>query len=189
MFATSYKDPKSGAAKAVPAHHDDDIMDVDDDASTVIQLPSHALDSLHVQVIEHFTRLLVELVGRVGGPEVSRTTASLEGAAQSRYAPAWTRTRLPQWTAADCLEYLSTKKKLPASNPRLEIFLTMPYAGRGSRRGQDWSRRDWEVCLNALAAVGGLWEEISIQESLIHFLPHLEGVFASPMKPTGVGLF
>jgi hypothetical protein len=163
-------------------------MDIDDDASEVILLPNHALDSLHMQVIEHFTSLLVELVSRVGGPEI-RTTAGPQGAAQSRYAPAWTRKPYLQWSAHDCLEYLSTKKKLPPSNPRLDLFLTMPYAGRGARRGQDWSRRDWEVSLEALATLGHQWQEISIQESLIHLQPHFQGVFATPMSPTGIGLF
>jgi hypothetical protein len=187
-FTAAYKDQKNKAAKATPVHQDDDIMDIDDDASQVILLPNHALDSLHMQVIEHFTSLLVELVGRVGGPEV-RTMANLQGAAQSRYAPTWTRKPYQQWSAPDCLEYLSTKKKPPPTTPRLDLFLTMPYAGRGSRRGQDWSRRDWEVSLGALATVGQLWEEISIQESLVHLQPHFQGVFATPMSPSGIGVF
>lgn len=67
---------------------DDDEMDVDDDASSVPQLlyPSHSLDLLHLQVIDYFTGLLLELVARVAGPEVRSFGC---GNSASKHAPSW----------------------------------------------------------------------------------------------------
>jgi hypothetical protein len=160
-------------------------MDIDDSSLLDRLVPSHALDLLHIQVIEHFTGLLVELAGRVGGPEIRLKPES--GTSQSVHAPSWSKKEYYQWCASDCLEYLNSKKRLPATQPRVEVFLTMPYAGRGARRGQDWSRRDWEVALEGLGKVGDLWGEISIRESLFALRPHLLNVFATPMRPTGIG--
>jgi len=42
---------------------DDEGMDIDDDSAvTELVRPSHALDLLHLQVIDHFSELLLELV-------------------------------------------------------------------------------------------------------------------------------
>jgi hypothetical protein len=161
-------------------------MDIDDDSSLPARLlPSHALDLLHIQVIEHFTSLLVELVGRAGAQEIHLKSDS--GASQSVHAPSWSKKEYHQWCAADCLDYLNSKKPLAPTQPRVEMFLTMPYAGHGARRGQDWSRRDWDVALEGLGAVGDSWGEISIRESLVVLEPHLRNVFTTPMRPTGIG--
>ena len=166
-------------------------MEVDDEGTDLpeVLLPNHALDLLHIQVIEHFTSLLVDLVGRVGGPEIHDSYASEEGTLASRYAPQWRTQGRPyfEWTAREALEYLADKKKMRSTSPRLEMFLTRPYSP-GARRGQDWSRRDWEVALGALEAVGKQWEEISIGESLRVLRGHVDGIFALKLRPTGSAL-
>jgi len=163
-------------------------MAVDDDASLddVLQ-PSHPLDLLHIQVIDHFRRLLVELVGRVGGPEIHQVRRT-DGTAASRYAPQWQRQgrHYLEWSVGEVLEYLDHKKKIPATSPRVEVFLSRPYSNRGARRGQDWSRRDWEVALASLGRIGDIWEEASIAESLRVLESHVEGIFAMKMRPTGI---
>jgi hypothetical protein len=164
-------------------------MDVDDDETSLPDLlPSHALDLLHLQVIEHFMALLIELVGRVAGPEILRVPAG-EGSRSSRYAPDWAKKHYLEWTAPDCLEYLGTKKRLSPSSPRLDLFLTYPYGGSGSgaRRGQEWSRRDWDVALGVLRSLGDAWQEPSIGESLDVLQPHLTAIFEGPMRPSGIG--
>lgn len=166
------------------------MMMVDDDASVAeILQPSHALDLLHIQAIDHFTRLLIELVGRVGGREIQhRPKPDVEGTSASRYAPKWqSQTRhYSEWTVEDALEYLNDKKRIPPTNPWVEVFLSKPYSARGARRGQDWSRRDWEVALEGLAKIGDTWEEVSIGESLRVLDRHVEGIFATKMRPTGI---
>ncbi|KAF8845838.1 hypothetical protein BDN67DRAFT_303119 [Paxillus ammoniavirescens] len=164
---------------------DDDGMDIDDD-STMSQVhhPSHALDLLHLQVIDYFGQLLLELVTRVAGPGAQKFGTP---EAVSRYAPSYMRKHLVFWTASDSLEFLNTKKRCPSSNPKVDVFLTKPYQGRGARRGQDWSRRDWEVALGALTAIGEMWEEGSIiRESVPAVEFHMRRVFAMPMRPTGL---
>jgi hypothetical protein len=167
---------------------DDDSMDIDDDSSTPtpeVLLPSHALDLLHIQVIEHFTRLLVELVGRVGD---DLRGGNVEGGSSlSRYAPQLRQSHFLEWDAPQCLEYLHSKRPSPRhGSPRLEVFLARPYTRRGARRGQDWSRRDWEVSLDALANIGDLWQEGFIRESRNVLKPIMEDVFRMRMRPTGI---
>lgn len=167
-----------------------DGMDIDDDSPALapeILLPSHALDLLHVQVVEHFKRLLVELVGRVGEfTDIRHGQQPAGGVMRSMHAPKTPEKHYSHWDTSESLEYLNTKKRLPNSYPRLEVFLALPYTRRGARRGQDWSRKDWEVGLNALANLAAIWEEGYIQESLDGLKPVLENVFASRMRPTGI---
>lgn len=164
---------------------DDDGMDIDDDSSSSaaeVLLPSHALDLLHIQVIEHFTRLLVELVGRVGVDLHIKGGTNL-----SRYAPQLPQTHYSEWDAPQCLEYLYSKRPLPRyDSPRVEVFLAQPYTRRGARRGQDWSRRDWEVALDSLANIGDMWQEGYIRESRDGLKPIVEDVFGRRMRPTGI---
>ncbi|KAI6003749.1 PIN domain-containing protein [Pisolithus albus] len=170
------------APKAMP---DDDGMDVDDDSAIAqVVRPSHALDLLHLQVIEYFSLLLLELVGVVGHGEVQRFG---DGDVGSRHAPSYARKHITLWTASDCVEYLDSKKPCPRSSPRVDVFLTRPYEGRGARRGQDWSRRDWEVALKALAVIGEQWEAGSaIRDSIPAVQFHVSRIFSLPMRPTGL---
>lgn len=160
-------------------------MDVDESpvAAPEVLLPSHALDLLHIQVIDHFNRLLVELVGRVGqfGSNVIQG-----GTTRSIHAPKIPQKELTKWDAFECLEFLHSKRRSPPSNPRVEAFLSLPYSHRGARRGQDWARRDWEIALEALAKIGDLWQEGYIRESLAGLQPIFDNVFTMRMRPTGI---
>lgn len=172
-----------------PYAYDDNSMDIDDEdcTATAVEVlqPSHALDLLHIQVIEHFTRLLVELVGRVGG--FSNTKQVEGGTMLSLYAPRAPQTGYMEWDAPQCLEYLySHRRSFQSTIPRVEIFLARPYTRRGARRGQDWSRRDWDNALDALARIGDSWQEGYIRESIAWLMPIMETVFRSRMRPTGI---
>lgn len=166
---------------------DDNGMDIDDDSVvTEFVRPIHALDQLHLQVIDHFGELLLELAGKVAGPEAHKF-GSVEMA--SRHAPAYTRKQLMFWTTSDSLEFLNTKKAWPRSSPRVDVFLMRPYNGTGGRRGQDWSRRDWEVALGTLGKIGDLWSDGGCMRSSVSAVEvEMRHVFAQAMRPTGVGV-
>lgn len=191
--STSIKGSILARGQATEAPSDDDAMEIDDDGVsrtiTPYELePSHAWDSLHLQIIRTFTVLLRELVRRVGGRDVARTTKELSGTVQSRYAPEYTRKILDLWSARDCLEYLQSKRPLPKTTPRVEDFLSMPYVGKGTgaRPGHQWAARDWHAALIGLWDVSCAWEEGSIQEWLKALGPHLEYVLMhAPARPTG----
>jgi hypothetical protein len=176
-YSASYKNPPN------VTDSDDESMNIDDDdlmTSEVLQ-PSHALDLLHLQVIDHFSWLFVELVGRVGGEEVRRT--SKDDANTSQHAPR--RRHYTEWSLADCLEYLNEQRPVKMTSPRPEVFLSKPYSSRaGARRGQDWCRKDWEVGLGSLRETGVGWGDVSIGESLAVLEPHLNGIFSMKLRPT-----
>ncbi|KAG1806703.1 PIN domain-containing protein [Suillus plorans] len=182
----TYRNSLENLTQVTPAPEpDDDVMDVDDDASSVPQLlqPSHSLDLLHVQVIDYFTGLLLELVARVAGPDVRIFGCSNSA---SKHAPSYSRKNFATWGAVDCLDYLGAKKRLPRTSPRVDTFMTRPYEGVGARRGQDWSRRDWDTALKGLREIGDDWQEGSIRESVPAAELHISRVFAMPMRPTGL---
>lgn len=149
--------------------------------------PSHALDLLHVQVVEHFSRLLAELAGKAGAAELHQGNAG-ETVSASVHAPAWKRGTRPytEWDAAACLEYLGDKRPIQEMSPRLDAFLSLPYRRGGARRGQDWSRRDWEVAVGSLASVGRVWGEAAMEESVQVLQPHVTAIFALQLRPTGI---
>lgn len=136
-------------------------------------------------MIEHFGVLLRQLVRRVGDP--NDLLGPVGPTSKSRYAPAWSQEHFLNWSASTCLEYLNSKKPLrgPPSNPQVQIFFMPPYSGSGSRRGQDWSRRDWQVALTDLGKIAALWTDGALMESLAVLQPHIEYIFSMPMKPTG----
>ncbi|KAG6831133.1 hypothetical protein H0H92_012558 [Tricholoma furcatifolium] len=186
-YKLSYKNPKTNSGPQPVVEDAEEMMMVDDDESLAeITQPSHALDLLHLQVVDHFTRLLIELVGRVGGPEIHN--CGVGGASASQYAPRWQKTGRPytEWTVAEAWEYLEERRKSKPTSPRIDIFLSKPYTVRGARRGQDWSRKDWEVVMMGLSRLGELWDEESIGESIGVLEPHVEGVFAMKLRPTGI---
>lgn len=184
-YHATYRNLENLIQVAPAPEPDDDVMDVDDDASSVPQLlqPSHSLDLLHVQVIDYFTGLLLELVARVAGPDVRSFGCSNSA---SKHAPSYSRKNFATWGAVDCLDYLGAKKRLPRTSPRVDTFMTRPYEGVGARRGQDWSRRDWETALKGLGEIGDDWQEGSIRESVPAAELHISRVFAMPMRPTGL---
>jgi hypothetical protein len=186
-YRAHYTDKTSNSATITPSPADDG-MDIDDDNSSAnVILPSHALDLLHIQVIDHFRMLLIDLVARLQGIDLNGKTWKRNGTGVSRYAPLWATKDPSDYSVGDCLDYLQTKKPVQPAHPRLEVFLSKPYTCRGARRGQDWSPTDWNAALTALAEVGDMWQEGSIRESLNGLQPHLTAVFLQPMRPTGIG--
>lgn len=167
-----------------PGVHDDDSMEVDDSDAPTQRLedfePSHALDALHIQIIEHFVALMKDVAERVhlaAKDDISPTS--------SRHAPSYRRKPFYLWDVGDCLDYLGSKKPLSKRNPSLRVFLLRRIQDRGWRRGQDWSRQDWRIALQALEEIGQLFDEGVVLESLESLNPHVEFIFAQPMRPTG----
>lgn len=144
-----------------------DRMSIDIQRSTE-WIPSHVLDDLHLQLVDHFTILLKELVERIN-PEVARS-AGKNGASLSMHAGVLTKP-FEEWTAADCLEHLATARKIPGSPAlRLESFMSKPHCkdanARGRRRGQDWTRVQWDTAIQMLGRVGKSFEDQAIGESV-----------------------
>lgn len=161
---------------------DEDSMEIDDEQATKedVWVPSHALDGLHLQIIDHFSIVLKELASRVrhqageAGPPV-----------HSLHAPAHRRKAFELWTVRDCLEYLGTKKQLQKSEPPLGRFLLRRDEERGWRRGQDWPRKAWDNALDALGDVGRQFGDELVVLSLRELGPHVAEVFNAPLRPTG----
>ena len=158
-----------------------DRMNIDIENSTE-WIPSHVLDDLHLQLVDHFTILLRELVERVN-PEVTRS-AGKNAAGLSMHAGVLTKP-FEEWTAADCVEHLTTLRKMPGSLAlRLESFLSKPHCkdtnARGRRRGQDWTRVQWDIAMQMLARVGKSFEDQAIGESVDLLKVVVEDYFRLP---------
>ena len=156
-------------------------MNIDIENSTE-WIPSHILDDLHLQLVDHFTILLRELVERVN-PEVARS-AGKNAAGWSMHAGVLTKS-FEEWTAADCMEHLTTLRKIPGSLAvRLESFLSKPHCkdmnARGRRRGQDWTRVQWDTAMQMLARVGESFEDQAIGESVDLLKVVVEDYFRLP---------
>ncbi|KAF9569306.1 hypothetical protein CPC08DRAFT_623611, partial [Agrocybe pediades] len=151
------------------------------DSNTTTWQSEHPINMLHVAVIDHFSRLLTELVGRVGGDEVSGTDLNA-----SQHAPQTQRRRkhYTQWSVAECVEYLTEKRKVKLVNPRPEVFLLKAYTRgvAGSRPGKDWSRQDWRMAMANLKAISDAWNDISMTESLLQLEQHVDNVFSVPLR-------
>lgn len=180
-YSASYKNAQNGSAPTTfhSTEVDEDMMMVDDDAAELVLQPNHALDLLHLQVIDHFTRLLVDLIGRVRGFDMDRS-----GVAKSLHAPRHQTRDVTEWDAADCLEYLNGQRGVKEVTPQAGLFLSKPYTTRGARRGQDWSRKDWQVALESLAETSAAWEDVSIRESLFFLGHHVNEIFLLKLRPT-----
>ena len=149
--------------------------------------PSHPLDVLHLEVVEHFAQLLLGVVDRVGGPEVPWNGPPQKGQV-SRYAPSWAKIGFVEWTPRECVRYLGEKKGLRASQAelvKLENFLL--YADKqGGRKGQDWARGDWDGCVQTLEEIGKSWEDDELTESAEDLRRFAAGTFLLRMRPTGM---
>ncbi|KAJ6598945.1 PIN domain-containing protein [Mycena vulgaris] len=176
-FAT-YQADYTGIESLEQEH--DDSMDVDEEAPKLTA--AQASDLLHVQIIEHFTRLLVALVGRVGGPALE-DPASDGGVTASQHAPKWKNSDKPykDWDARECLEYLDQKIRVKRTYPRLEVFLSKPYS-HGARCGREWSYEAWSSALDGLKQIGDDWGEPSIQGDLEELVRHREAVFGVTVR-------
>ncbi|KAI5125012.1 hypothetical protein M0805_007436 [Coniferiporia weirii] len=176
---------------------DDDGMEIDVDPSVTLEPPpQHLLDDLHDQVLSHFSIILSELLRRVA-PTLFTQAPSNSGAALSIYAPSSSSRPAKDWSANEMLSYLCSARRLARkASPddvksvvdgasRLTDFFTHKYCARG-RSGQHWSRADWASCLNTLGAVGRVFEDGAILNSLAQLAPQVELVFQRPMRPTGM---
>lgn len=148
--------------------------------------PSHPLDALHLEVIEHFSQLLLRVVDRVGGPEVPRQGP--QSGRVSQHAPSWAKIGFAEWTPRESVRYLGRREGLQASGAeldKLENFLM--YADeRGGRRGQDWTRSDWLGSVCTLTALGNGWEDDELHESAEVLERFVRDAFLARMRPTGM---
>ena len=156
---------------------DDYAMVIDEDSSSSPDntwQSEHPINMLHVAVVDHFTRLLFELAVKAGAQEDEMN--------RSRHAPQ--KKPYTLWGVADCLRYLTAKRKVTLVNPRPEVFLLKAYTRGvpGSRPGREWSRQDWRMAMNNLKAISEAWDDISIRESLYFLEPHIERVFGMPLR-------
>ena len=157
-------------------------MNIDIEHSTE-WIPSHVLDDLHLQLVDHFTILLKELVERIS-PEVAQS-AGKNGASLSIHAAGFLTRLFEEWTAADCMEYLATVRKIPGSPAlRLGSFMSKPHCkdanARGRRRGQDWTRVQWDVAMEMLERAGKVFEDQAIGESVDLLKIAVEDYFRLP---------
>ncbi|KAJ7180215.1 PIN domain-containing protein [Mycena crocata] len=176
-FATYQADYTGVDSLVAGEQEQDDSMDVDEEVQKLTN--EQAMDLLHVQIIDHFTRRLVELVGTVGGPELEDRYPSSDGVVASQHAPKWKSSDKPyqEWSAADCLEYLDRKIRVKRVYPRLEVFLCKPYSSPGARCGKEWTYEAWTSALSALNQLAKDWDERSIQGDLDELARHREAVF------------
>ncbi|KAF8195763.1 PIN domain-containing protein [Mycena galopus ATCC 62051] len=175
-------EPDYTGPESLEHEQDDSMMDVDEELPKLTT--EQAMDYLHAQIVDHFTRRLVELVGRVG-PELE-DVASDGGVTASQHAPKWKNgdTYYRQWNAAQCLEYLDQKRRMKKMlNPRLDVFLTKKTpdtrnGGNGARRGWEWSYEAWSNALNVgLLSIGENWNDQSILADLAELEQHRKVVF------------
>ncbi|KAH9966078.1 PIN domain-containing protein [Russula dissimulans] len=159
-----------------------DAMEVDEEPIR----PSHPLDVLHLEVVEHFSQLLLGVVDRVGGPDVP--WRGPQSGRVSQHAPKWAQIGFAEWTPRECVQYLGRKVVLQASRAeldKLENFLMYPDK-QGGRKGQDWTRGDWDSCVQALEAIGRCWEDVELSESAEELKRFARGTFLLRMRPTGM---
>ncbi|KAH9938217.1 uncharacterized protein B0H18DRAFT_966123 [Fomitopsis serialis] len=149
----------------------DDRMEVDDEPVEKF-IPSHPIDALHLQVIDHFTLLLKDLAHRV------RTDAGdVTPRNRSQHEPGYRQKDVSMWTVGDCLDYLGTKKPLRPSDPPLRCD--------GTRRGQEWSHQAWKNITVALEDIGNKFEDGAVLGSVESFRQEKDHVFELPLRPTG----
>ncbi|KAL1694490.1 PIN domain-containing protein [Schizophyllum commune] len=179
---------KKKNVKVQLAQVDEDAMDMDEPMKEPDDwiLPKHALDILHLNVVNHFEYLLQMLVQRAAGPNhsIGKDTGS-------RYQPEWEKKPISQWVAPDCIEFLQKQRRteFPSGSTderRLCRFLSREHTrGAGGRRGAMWSRADWDQNLALLERLAQTWEDEAIQESLVILYPEWVYIFSLRMTPTG----
>ncbi|EMD40784.1 hypothetical protein CERSUDRAFT_80438 [Gelatoporia subvermispora B] len=189
----SYKPSRASGSRRIgqtvaPTPEEDDGMDIDDDGGAAppkeeVLEPLHALDALHLQMIDHFTNVLRDIAARVRSQSGEQTPPPQT---LSQHAPGYLRKPCRQWTIDDCLAYLGTKKRLREQSADVRTFWCRRNESRGWRRGQDWTSAQWALSLRALQEVGTQFQDGWLLGSLEVLAPHLEEVFATPMRPTGM---
>ncbi|KAI0832355.1 PIN domain-containing protein [Trametes gibbosa] len=158
--------------------HDDDMMDIDDGeaAGPEEYLPTHARDSLHAQMAEHFTLVLKDLCYRqhlAGGDSMA--------VSNSKHAPDYRRRAMPEWTASACLAYLKTKQAFEA--PEFMGNFLLLRGERGWRKGQDWARGMWTLVLDGLEDVGRKFGDGALLSSVNAVRPHVKEVWEAKLRP------
>ena len=190
----TYKPSKvtKALAEDLGMQSENDGMDIDEDITvpnegpTSIQILVHILDDFHSQAITIFGTLLLMTVRRVapdlfGQPQASFTSIHF---------------RPPErWTASECVEYLCDTRRFPKDagaadlkllrtrSKRLQDFLREAYSP-GGRRGQEWTSADWAENLEALAALGRVWQDSSLLSSVESAWTQRSVVYEMPMRPT-----
>lgn len=183
-----HRESYKNAARTEPsaAGEDDDSMSVDEDGpgSSTEWKSEHPVNMLHEAVVDHFSRLLNDLVGRVGGDEVRQQSSAAAERNMSRHAPR--RRPYTEWSLGECVDYLvrNAPKGVRLGNPRPEVFLLKAYVKGvwGARPGKEWTRKDWEIGLENLAGISGAWRDGEIHESLASLAPHVQYVFSLPLR-------
>lgn len=169
--------------------HDPDAMDIDETAQDVEPTSAYRstdlLNALHVEVIDHFTERLQELVQRVGGTQIP-----VERVFTSMHAPSWQKTLLKFWTVGECINYLVKEKGLVRTPlvAKLYSFLLRPYQRdeRGARTGQDWPRAMWKDCEDALQSIGEKFEDEPMLTSVQRLRPYSEEIWGRRQRPAGM---
>jgi hypothetical protein len=161
-------------------------MDIDEDLA--LQVPSHALDVLHREIVLYFTQLLREAAHRLDQQYIAERQYSDSGSIHSRRRPPDADSILASWSADRCIEFIKdqTGDKTGIS-PKVRQFLAKDRSPRsGWRRGQDWSRSDWIFCFDALKTFAEKIQYHPLLLSLEAARPHVEGVFTLKLRPTGM---
>jgi len=170
----------SAISESLPSY---EKMSIDVDTTLTEWIPSHALDDLHFQLVDHFTILLKELVLRVRPSVINSGEGNV-----SIHAAKHMSKRFVQWTAADCVECLSTVHRPRVTAPKLEAFLSRAHCrdmnARGSRRGQDWTKRQWEIGIAALDELGRIFGDQAICDSVEVLRIAVEDTFKLQLRPT-----
>jgi hypothetical protein len=158
-------------------------MRIDVDTTVTEWIPSHALDDLHFQLVDHFTILLKELVLRIRPSVINSGEGNV-----SIHAAGHMSKRFGNWTAADCVELLTQIHRMKTTAPKLEAFLSRPHCrdinARGSRRGQDWTKRQWEIGIAALEELGRIFRDQAISDSVEVLRIAVEDTFKLQLRPT-----
>lgn len=176
----------SGAPSASGSISEDEASDAmmidDEDGGESLSTEETPLNVLHDDVRDYFTRLLLQLVSKVGGAEVQKLGDPLM---QSQHAPGYLKKGFTAWNASDCLLFLYDKSRTLKGqmlSPAPEVFLSKRYTAQGARNGWEWSPADWRVALENLVKVGAVFEDRSLGESVADLTPYVETVLQTARR-------
>lgn len=172
-----------------PRAADPDAMDIDGivEEEPAQYSSSDLLNMLHVQIIDHFTERLRELVKRVGGNEIP-----VDKIFTSMHAPSWQKKLLQEWSAQECIDYLKQSKKKKGEMPlvgKLLGFFQKPYQkydGVVGRTGQEWPRVRWTECEDTLEKIGECFEDQSMLTSVQSLRLYSEEIWLRRQRPAGM---
>lgn len=184
---------------------DASLMDIDDDidslpSTNIRPRPSHILDVLHYDIVDHFTNRLRDAVLRVSPRLASVIDSSRSKIGSETSQHSIENQSVSTWSAAECIQHLI--QKIPASKipnqarniinsssgtRRLIVFLADPYDGTPqARRGQEWPRQEWVDCLGVLALLAVILEDQAIQIDMCYLWTYVQDAFGQQMVPRWV---